>query len=137
MQGLAERKGTMFRIQVREEFEAAHRIVGYPGKCDRLHGHSWSVEAKVAGKTLDDLGMLVDFKVIKRELKTALDRLDHRYLNEMPPFCDGVNPTAEHLAKYFYEELAAGDIFPPGVMLESVCVWESPHSCAIYEPDGK
>lgn len=122
---------------MKEEFEAAHRIPGYPGKCDRLHGHSWIVEAEVTGKTLDSLGMLVDFKLVKKELKEVLDRLDHRYINELPPFDDGVIPTAENLAKYFYEGLAGSGIFRGGVRLESICVWESPHSCATYAPDGE
>ncbi len=125
----------MFRIQVKEEFEAAHRIAGYPGKCNRLHGHSWVVEAKVAGKNLDSLGMLVDFKLVKKELKEVLDRLDHQYINEVPPFDGGWNPTAENLAKYFYEQLAGKSIFHGEARLESVCVWESPHSCVTYEPD--
>ncbi len=125
----------MFHIQVKEEFEAAHRIVGYPGKCDRLHGHSWTVEAKVTGKSLDSLGILVDFKVIKKELKSVLDGLDHRFLNEMPPFNEGINPTAENLAKYIYEQLAKRGIFGEHAHLQSICVWESPHSCVTYWPD--
>jgi len=127
----------MFRIQVKEEFEAAHRIAGYPGKCDRLHGHSWIVEATVSGKELDSLGMLVDFKSVKKELKAVLDHMDHRYLNELPPFCDGRNPTAENLAKHVYEELAGSGIFRGNARLDSICVWESPHSSAAYEPDGE
>ena len=39
----------MFEIHVSAEFEAAHRVVNYPGKCDRIHGHSWTVEAVVTG----------------------------------------------------------------------------------------
>ena len=59
----------MFEIHVSAEFEAAHRVAGYPGKCDRLHGHSWTVEAVVAGDKLDELGMLVDFKLVKGKLR--------------------------------------------------------------------
>ena len=127
----------MFKLQVKEEFEAAHRIAGYPGKCNRLHGHSWTVEATVTGNTLDSLGMLVDFKVVRRELRAVLDAMDHQYLNEMPPFADGIQPTAENIAKYFYERLEASDIFGRDAHLQSVCVWESPHSCVAYEPDGE
>ena len=57
----------MFEIKVSAEFEAAHRVAGYPGKCDRLHGHSWVVEASVIGSKLDNLGMLVDFKLFKED----------------------------------------------------------------------
>ena len=63
----------MFEIHVSAEFEAAHRVAGYPGKCDRLHGHSWTVEAVVAGDKLDELGMLVDFKLVKGKLRELLE----------------------------------------------------------------
>ena len=53
----------MFEIKVKGEFDAAHRVAGYPGKCDRLHGHSWTVELSVTGQQLDELGMLVDESV--------------------------------------------------------------------------
>ena len=59
----------MFEIHVSAEFEAAHRVVNYPGKCDRIHGHSWTVEAVVTGTELDELGMLVDFKLVKGRLR--------------------------------------------------------------------
>ena len=64
----------MFEIKVEEEFEAAHRIVNYPGKCDRLHGHNWKVELKISASRLDELGMLIDFKVAKAMLQEYLPR---------------------------------------------------------------
>ena len=125
----------MFEIHVSAEFEAAHRVAGYNGKCDRLHGHSWTVEACVSGKELDALGMLVDVKSVKKELKAVLDEMDHRYLNELPPFSEGIQPTAENMAKHIYEKLAQSGMFRDGIRLESVCVWESPRSCGVYEPE--
>ena len=127
----------MFEIRVKEEFEAAHRIAGYPGKCDRLHGHSWVVEAVVQGRELDSLGMLVDFKAVKGTLKEILDGLDHRYLNEMEPFASGLNPTAEQLAKYIYEKMAESELFAKQetANLSAVSVWESPHSSVTYFPE--
>ena len=68
----------MFEIKVNAEFEAAHRIAGYPGKCDRLHGHSWTVEISAVGNELDELGMLVDFKKVKQAAMEILDRMDHQ-----------------------------------------------------------
>ncbi len=128
----------MFEIRVKEEFEAAHRVAGYQGKCDRLHGHSWTVEAVVRGSVLDDLGMLVDFKAVKGALKEILDELDHRYLNEIEPFASGINPTAEHLAKHIFERLNASSIFTEGgaALLSAVTVWESPRSSVTYCPEG-
>lgn len=122
----------MFEIHVSAEFEAAHRVAGYNGKCDRLHGHSWIVEASVTGKKLDNLGMLVDFKVVKGRLRDLLETLDHQYLNELPAFADGYNPTAEHIAKYVYEEMAKAEFFDDNVKLKYIQVWESPKSSAIY-----
>lgn len=122
----------MFEIHVSAEFEAAHRVAGYNGKCDRLHGHSWIVEVSVTGKKLDNLGMLVDFKVVKGRLRDLLETLDHQYLNELPAFADGHNPTAEHIAKYVYEEMAKAEFFDDNVKLKYIQVWESPKSSAIY-----
>ena len=101
----------MFELTVKAEFEAAHQINGYNGKCQRLHGHNWSVEALVEGYELDELGMLIDFKILKAELNKVLDELDHRYLNELPIFSKGTNPTAENLAKYIFDTLAMSKIF--------------------------
>lgn len=124
----------MFEIHVSAEFEAAHRIAGYPGKCDRLHGHSWIVEAAVEGERLDSLGMLVDFKLVKGRLRGLLEELDHRMLNELPAFGGGKNPTAENLAMYIYQEMAKAEFLTaePHIRLKHVQVWESPKSSVIY-----
>ncbi len=124
----------MFEIHVSAEFEAAHRIAGYPGKCDRIHGHSWTVEAVAQGEKLDELGMLVDFKLVKGKLRDLLETLDHRMLNELPAFADGNNPTAEHIAQYVYEEMAAADFLKemPHIALKEIKVWESPKSYVVY-----
>ncbi|MCR5177031.1 MAG: 6-carboxytetrahydropterin synthase QueD [Anaerovibrio sp.] len=125
----------MFEIHVEAEFEAAHRIVGYNGKCNRLHGHSWTVEVAATGRKLDELGMLVDFKVVKGRLRDLLETLDHQFLNELPAFAGGNNPTAEHLAQYVFEEMAKADFFDDNVKLKYVQVWESPKSSVIYTLD--
>lgn len=125
----------MFEIKVSAEFEAAHRVAGYPGKCDRLHGHSWVVEASVTGHKLDELGMLVDFKLVKGYLRDLLEKLDHRLLNELPAFADGKNPTAENIAKHIYDEMKKADFFNDDVKLKYIQVWESPKSSVIYTED--
>lgn len=121
----------MFEIEVSAAFEAAHFIRGYEGKCARLHGHNWTVEAIVRGKELDALGMLIDFKVLKAELNKVLDDFDHRYLNELETFAD-VNPTAENLARIIFKRLAASKIFGGSKKLYAVKVHESPNSCVTY-----
>lgn len=121
----------MYELTVGVDFEAAHRIVDYPGKCDRLHGHNWSVEATVVGKKLDDLGMLVDFKEVKKALSKIADQLDHYYLNEMAYF-QTVNPTAENIAKYIFEELSKESLFAAEAKVKKIKVWESPKSAVTY-----
>lgn len=122
----------MYTLKVEGAFEAAHRVVNYPGKCDRLHGHNWLVEAEVRGTELDELGMLVDFKLVKQALKKALDRFDHRFLNELEPFSSGVNPTAENLARIIFEELETNDVFVRDGHLHAITVYETPKSSVTY-----
>lgn len=124
----------MFEIKVSAEFEAAHRVAGYPGKCDRLHGHSWVVEASVIGSKLDNLGMLVDFKLVKGRLRELLETLDHRMLNELPAF-ENINPTAENIAQYVYNEMKKAEFFNDNANLKYIQVWESPKSSVIYTED--
>ena len=124
----------MFELRVKANFEAAHKLVDYPGKCSRLHGHNWNVEAVIKGRELDRLGMLVDFKTIKQELNAVIDSLDHQYLNELAVF-SSISPTAENIARYIFTELSCCDIFPSDVKLVAISVWESPYSCVTYSPD--
>jgi 6-pyruvoyltetrahydropterin/6-carboxytetrahydropterin synthase len=125
----------MYTLKIEGAFEAAHHVEGYPGKCARLHGHNWVVEAVVKGKELDELGMLIDFKVMKKELADVLERFDHRYLNELEPFSGGVNPTAENLARIIFEELAGREVFKRDSELHAITVFESPKSSVTYTKD--
>jgi queuosine biosynthesis protein QueD len=122
----------MFELTTIVDFEAAHRLPDYPGKCSRLHGHNWRVEVTVAGPELDGLGMLIDFRVLKQEITKIIETLDHYYLNEIEPFRDQ-NPTAENIARYIYRELAGR--LPAGVAAKTVKVWESLHSAAVYREE--
>ena len=126
----------MYTLRVVGAFEAAHRVVNYPGKCDRLHGHNWVVEATFQGTQLDELGMLIDFKIAKKALAEILDEFDHYYLNDFPPFKDGVNPTAENLARIIYERLEARtEVQASPAELTALTVWESPKSSVTYTKD--
>lgn len=122
----------MYTLKVEGAFEAAHRVAGYPGKCDRLHGHNWVVQAVIQGNELDELGMLVDFKQAKRALSEVLERLDHRFLNELQPFSNGLNPTAENLSRVIFEELAGNPVFVRDSYLSAITVFESPKSSVTY-----
>ena len=123
----------MYELTVKSEFEAAHRIENYPGKCVRLHGHNWIVEAIVQGDTLNELGILIDFKVLKSALNKVLDEFDHQYLNEREIFADK-NPTAEIIAREIFEKLFDDEIFSGNTKLKGVRVYESPKSSVTYFP---
>lgn len=117
-----------FEISVRQDFAAAHRLNDYEGNCRNIHGHTWRVEVSISGKQLDKSGMLIDFRDLKLLLSNVLKRFDHGFLNEISPF-DRINPTAENLAVYIYNEvqkkLAEHKV-------ENVRVWESENACASF-----
>ncbi len=121
----------MFELSVQSDFGAAHRICGYPGKCDRLHGHNWQVEAAVSGEALDELGMLIDFKLLKSALNEILDGLDHYYLNELAPFKEQ-NPSAENIARYIFLQLEEDERLKGKCHVSYVKVWETAKSAALY-----
>ncbi len=116
----------MYSLKVESNFSSAHNLRGYKGKCEDLHGHNWKVEAVAESETLDKIGMVMDFKLIRNELNRILDKLDHKYLNKIKPF-DKTNPTSENISCFIYKTLQtkiAG--------LKSITVWENPTSSATY-----
>jgi 6-pyruvoyltetrahydropterin/6-carboxytetrahydropterin synthase len=117
----------MYRVRVIDNFSSAHNLRNYEGNCERLHGHNWKVEVYLQSEKLDDTGMLVDFKILKKELKNILGELDHIYLNEHNYF-KTVNPTSENICKYIYDRLK--EHF--GNLMHKVLVWESENSVAEY-----
>ena len=114
----------MFKLTKRLKFDAAHRIPHHPGKCDRLHGHTYYVDVEVGGNDLDELGILIDFGTLK-ELERLLP--DHTYLNESLP---GVQTTAEGLSRHFFKEFKA---VVPAVL--AVTVHEGPNSWCRFEEE--
>lgn len=127
-------KGTImdsgiYTLSVKDHFDAAHALVGYPGECRNLHGHTWDIEVIVSGTKLDDIGILYDFKNLKADLAAILGNYDHVFLNDVPPF-DTINATAENLARVIYEQLEAS--LPAHIALDEVAVWESPIAKLTY-----
>ncbi|MFQ5582191.1 MAG: 6-carboxytetrahydropterin synthase QueD [Mariprofundaceae bacterium] len=94
-----------YELMIETHFAAAHSLRDYPGDCARLHGHNWRVELYVECTELDALGLAVDYKILKRELKAALAHWDHYNLNDIPPF-DAINPSSENVARVLYEEMS-------------------------------
>jgi len=113
-------------------FSAAHSIRGHRGGCENLHGHGYRVRLHVGAARLDELGMVVDFAVLKALLGEVLGPFDHRVINDVPPF-DRVNTTAENLAHHVYGE-AARRLDDERLRVLRVEVWENDGACAAYEP---
>jgi len=93
----------MFEVTVEDSFAAGHYLRNYKGKCENPHGHNYKIRVTLAGKELDKAGLLLDFKDLRDVMKHVIERLDHRMINELEPFTV-LNPSAENLAKYFYDE---------------------------------
>jgi 6-pyruvoyltetrahydropterin/6-carboxytetrahydropterin synthase len=136
---------TMFRVTREFEFCFGHRLMDYPGKCRHLHGHNAKVAVTLAGPTLDQLGMVVDFVEIKRVLAGWIDEtLDHTLLlHKNDPLVKtlqavgekvlplDMTPTTENLAKLVYEYARS-----KGLPVVEVTLWETPYSFATYKPAG-
>lgn len=118
-----------FKIFVTDNFSAAHNLRGYKGKCEELHGHNFKVKVGLASGKLDKLGMVADFHIVKRELKMALDELDHKYLNNLSHF-KSLNPTSENIARLIFKKLKTKF---SGKKLLEVIVWETDSNEASYE----
>jgi 6-pyruvoyltetrahydropterin/6-carboxytetrahydropterin synthase len=121
----------MFEVSVEETFAAGHALRGYRGKCENVHGHNYRVQLTLEGPELNAIGLLVDFVEVKRLIHGVVDRLDHQFINDLPPF-DVVNPSAENLAKYFYDEISLN--LGQTVRLGQVKVWETDITSATYRP---
>jgi 6-pyruvoyltetrahydropterin/6-carboxytetrahydropterin synthase len=93
----------MFEVTVEAHFSSGHYLRNYRGKCENPHGHNYRVLVTLAGETLDEAGLLLDFKLLKQVLKPTVEYLDHQMINDLEPFTT-VNPSAENLAKYFYDQ---------------------------------
>lgn len=122
-----------YTLKILTDFASAHTLRDYPGACARMHGHNWKVEAEVRTRSLDELGMGVDFKIIKQATRDIAARLDHRYLNELEPFTE-INPTAEHIAAYFYKELST-QLNNERIRVHAVTLWETERACVRYAED--
>lgn len=120
----------MYQITIETHFSSAHRLRDYNGECERLHGHNWKVQISVASDVLNDLGMVMDFKDIKSNVKPLIVKLDHQYLNEIPPFNE-INPTTENISKYLFDEFSKL-INTDQIKVTKVEVWESTTSSASY-----
>lgn len=127
----------MFEVTVEKTFAAGHALRGYRGKCENPHGHNYRVRLTLRGPKLDHIGLLYDFVHLKAILNEISERLDHQFMNDLAPF-DAINPSAENLAQYFYQETErrlAEQRPENGVRIASVTVWETDTTTATYWPE--
>jgi len=123
----------MFQITVEESFAAGHYLRNYRGKCENPHGHNYKVRVTLYGEELDRAGLLLDFKDLKDVMREVVDRLDHQMINDLEPFT-ALNPSAENLAKYFYEQTQRKleSATNGRVRVKDVTVWETDTTTATY-----
>ena len=121
----------MYELTIESRFSAAHAIL-IDGEPEPIHGHDWKVRVTLAGDTLDENGLLCDFHTVEEMVEEITGRFHNRHLNELAPFCDGVNPTAELVAKHIADRVLGS--LPEDVRLKHVQVTEAPKCTITYKP---
>ena len=130
----ASRMPGQFEVMIERNFSSAHQLRGYRGKCENLHGHNYKIEIYARGKELNNIGLLVDFVELKQAADDLVTYLDHKNLNELEPFIVEQNPSAENVARFVLEKLAA-KINDERVQIYKVRCFETPTSVATYTVD--
>ena len=140
----------MYTLKTASGFDSAHFLKGYNGKCSNIHGHHWSVEIIVGSDVLNEdeqtRGMIVDFSQLKKDLRELTDELDHSLIIEKGSLKEktmealkeeefrivelNIRPTAENLAKYFFELMSS-----KGYRVIESTVYETRKNCASYRAD--
>ena len=121
----------MYTLTTMVEFSSAHTLVGHSGPCKKMHGHNWKVEVEITGDKLDKIGMVVDFKEIRKATNLVVDELDHEFLNNLEPFSVD-NPTAENIARYIFTKLSE-EFSNKNVKVNSIKLWETDKSAVSYK----
>jgi 6-pyruvoyltetrahydropterin/6-carboxytetrahydropterin synthase len=121
-----------FEVMIERNFSSAHQLRGYKGKCENLHGHNYKIEIYARGRELNNIGLLVDFVELKDAADDLVTYLDHKNLNELEPFIEEQNPSAENLARFILERLAVR-LDDDRVKIYKVRCFETPTSMATYQ----
>ncbi|MEO8378674.1 MAG: 6-carboxytetrahydropterin synthase [Acidobacteriota bacterium] len=124
-----------FTVRVEARFEAAHFLREYRGISEPLHGHSYKVEADLAGRGggIDEDAIAVDFVSARMKLEELARKLDYGCINDIPPFTE-VNPSAENIAAWFSRELAAA-VAGEDAIVVAVTIWEGPVNSVTFRPE--
>jgi 6-pyruvoyltetrahydropterin/6-carboxytetrahydropterin synthase len=134
-------------VKARLTFSAAHRL-NNPSrdadwnrriydKCDNPsgHGHNYALEVSVKGTIDPETGMVIDLKRLKDIMRDrVIDRVDHKNLNTDVDFLRGVIPTAENLARSFWQELAPA--IKDGALYEIV-LHETERNSVVYRGEDE
>lgn len=125
---------SFYEVMIERNFSSAHQLRGYKGKCENLHGHNYKIEIYAKGAELNNIGLLIDFGDLKKAADEIVTYLDHRNINELPPFDEELNPSAENLACYICEYMNSR-IQDDRVKVWKVRCYETPTSIATYQID--
>jgi len=123
----------MFEVTVEAGFSSGHYLRNYRGKCENPHGHNYKVRVTLAGRELDETGMLLDFKLLKNVMRPVIDYVDHQMLNDIEPFIT-LNPSAENISRYFYEQTnnQLREMTGGRVWIKDCTIWETDTTTATY-----
>jgi 6-pyruvoyltetrahydropterin/6-carboxytetrahydropterin synthase len=124
----------MFEVTVEAGFSSGHYLRNYHGKCENPHGHNYKVFVTLIGEQLDSTGLLLDFKLLKQVMRPTVEYLDHKMINDLEPFVSELNPSAENLARYFFEQTAAQlhEMTGGRVRVKDCTIYETDTSFARY-----
>jgi 6-pyruvoyltetrahydropterin/6-carboxytetrahydropterin synthase len=124
-----------FSVRVEARFESAHFLREYRGISEPLHGHSYKVEAELAGEGggVDSDAISVDFVSARQKLETLAKKLDYGCINDVPPF-DRINPSAENIAQWFHRELSEA-VAGEKAVVRAITVWEGPVNSVTFRPN--
>lgn len=138
----------MYTLTTSAAFDSAHFLHGYNGKCANIHGHRWTLQVTIAAESLQQVGekdgMVIDFGDLKKAVRALADDWDHALIYQENSLkyatvaaltdenfrliCVPFRPTAENMAKHFYDALKS-----QGLPVRNVLVYETPENCAGYE----
>ena len=123
----------MYEISVDYTFAAGHALRDYKGKCENVHGHNYKLRVTIEGAALNSTGLLIDFIDVRAAIRALVERLDHQFLNDLPPF-DKLNPSAENIARYFSDALEP-QVREQGLRVRAITLWETDTTSATYRPE--
>ncbi len=119
----------MYEVTIRKSFSAAHTLA-IGGKCEELHGHNFMVDVTAGSESVNNEGVVIDFRVLKAWVHEIFEEIDHKFLNDLSAFKD-MNPSAEIIARFIYTRLLE-KTSAAGITLRKVTVWESDNAYATY-----